>query len=701
MGNGTAARLPIVWDAGGWAKPNSSNEPQLCYFRELLEALPAAVYTTDAAGRIMFFNQAAVEFSGRVPEIGNDRWCVTWRLFWPDGRPMAHDECPMARALKENRPIRGEQAIAGRPDGSRVPFMAYPTPLHDAAGNLVAAVNMLVDLTDRKRAEAALTRLDDTLEQRVEDRTRQLTEALTQLQESERRSRLLIEGVADHAIFTLDPVGYITHWNSGAERVNGYKEEEIVGRHFSTFYTPEDRQKGLPRYTLTMAARHGSFDTEGWRLRKDGSRFSARIVVNAIRDEAGAVIGFAKIVRDMTERRKVEEQLHQAQKMESVGQLTNGIAHDFNNILAAIIPNLELTQVYVTEEPVRRYLENAMHAAEQGAKLTNQLLGFSRRTNVRRERVDVGRLLAEACAMLPRTIGPSIAIERVVDGEIWHAVTDPGSLELALLNLAINARDAMPSGGTLTIETLNIARGSAKLPPDLHRGDYVAISITDTGEGMSQEVRSQAFEPFFTTKEPGKGTGLGLTMVYGFAKQSGGTVTIDSRIGEGTSVLIYLPRAPYRLPVPSARPDQAELNTGPPSRILVVDDDGDVRDAISTLVRALGHETVEAASGQAALDLLERDRRFDLLIIDFAMPLMHGAELATLARQEIPGVPMLFVSGAAEAPEGSEIGDARVLKKPFHQADLAQKLRDLLCRETSEAAAFAHAAPVDRAAAAN
>src|SRR6266481_4990582 len=234
-------------------QPKSHSCDERGYFRELLDALPTAIYTTDANGRITFFNQAAVELSGRTPEIGNDQWCVTWRLYWPDGRAMAHDECPMARALKEDRPIRGGEAIAERPDGTRVPFRAYPTPLHDASDRLVGAVNVLVDLTSRKESEEALRRLNETLDQRVEARTRELTEALTQLRESERRFRLLVEGVTDYAIFMLDPGGIIANWNSGAERIKGYRAGEIIGQHFSRFYAPEDQENGLPHRALTIA----------------------------------------------------------------------------------------------------------------------------------------------------------------------------------------------------------------------------------------------------------------------------------------------------------------------------------------------------------------------------------------------------------------------------------------------------------------
>jgi PAS domain S-box-containing protein len=665
----------ITLDRPRQITPGSELRDDSWSFNDLLELLPTAIYTTDATGRITFFNRAAVDLSGRTPEIGNDLWCVTWRLYWPDGGPMAHDECPMARALKENRAILGEEAIAERPDGTRVPFMAYPSPLHDASGKLVGAVNMLVDLTPRKEAEQALQHLNETLEQRVEARTRELTEALIQLRESERRVRLLVEGVADYAIFMLDTEGVVTNWNSGAERIKGYRSTEIIGQHFSRFYTSEDREAGLPDRALTIAARNGRFEAEGWRLRKDGSRFWANVVITAIRDGSGVLIGFAKITRDMTERRAVDEQLRQAQKMEAVGQLTNGVAHDFNNLLAAIIPNLELAQPHIKEGRVLRYLENAIHAAERGGKLTNQLLSFSRRDDLLTEPVDVNRVVFDTCEMLPRTIGPTITIDRALDPDVWPAMTDSSQLELAILNLAINARDAMPAGGKLTFATAKVARGDRSRLPQVEPGDYVAISVADTGTGMSEEIRNHAFEPFFTTKEAGKGTGLGLSMVYGFARQSGGTVTIDSEPGKGTTFRIYLPRARHQLGENEEMADPSQPNAGPPSRILVVDDDSAVRAVTATLVRTFGHEAIDAASGQAALDLLERDRQFDLLIIDLAMPNMHGREFAAKARRLIPGVPTLFVTGYTETSRARE---DHILKKPFRHAELAEKLRRIL-----------------------
>jgi CheY-like chemotaxis protein/two-component sensor histidine kinase len=356
------------------------------------------------------------------------------------------------------------------------------------------------------------------------------------------------------------------------------------------------------------------------------------------------------------------------------------VAHDFNNLLAAIIPNIELAQPHIKEESVLRYLENAMHAAERGGKLTNQLLAFSRRHDLLTEPVDVNHLISETCEMLPRTIGPTITIEVALDGDVWPAMTEAGQLELAILNLAINARDAMPAGGKLTISTTKVARGDRSRLPNVDPGDYVAISVADTGIGMSEEVRSRAFEPFFTTKEAGKGTGLGLSMVYGFAQQSRGAVTIDSEIGKGTTFRIYLPRAQQRLGDTEEAVNQRQRNAGPPSRVLLVDDDSAVRTVTATLLRTFGHEVIESASGEAAIDLLGRDREFDLLIIDLAMPNMHGGEFATRARRLIPGVPTLFVTGYTEARRVREMTQGHVLKKPFRQAELAEKLRHILQR---------------------
>jgi PAS domain S-box-containing protein len=641
------------------------------YFRELLDALPVAVYVTDSDGRIIFFNEACIEFAGRTPILGSDQWCVTWRLLNPDGTPLPHDECPMAVALKEDRAVRGAEAIAERPDGTQVPFIPYPTPLHDAEDRLIGAVNMLVDITERKKAEASLRQLNEMLEQRIEARTKQMTEAYERLRQSERRFRLLVHSVVDYAIFMLDEKGFVTNWNAGAERIKGYAADEIIGQHFSIFYTPEDRAAGVPERVLKAVRRDGRYEAESWRVRKNGQRFWANVVMDAVRDDRGEIVGFAKITRDFTERRKAEQALvesermargiintaldafvqwdqagivcewntqaeavfgwkreeaigkpitellipadgraafqaefdrflaggrtallghrfqmeairrdgarvtvelaatslsrgegfafngfvrdltdkivaeaaqRQALKMEAVGQLTGGIAHDFNNLLAAIIPSLELAKLKLGDNPTSKYLDSALRAAERGASLTRQLLSFARKQELAIERVDVNRLIEGIREMLPRTLGPTAQFETRLAGDSGATLTDPNQLELAILNLAINARDAMPDGGVLTISTAALDAETAHERWQLVGGDYIMIAVSDTGKGMTEEVRSRAFEPFYTTKGVGKGSGLGLSMVYGFVQQSGGSIAIESEVGHGTTVRLFLPR---------------------------------------------------------------------------------------------------------------------------------------------------------------
>jgi len=366
-----------------------------------------------------------------------------------------------------------------------------------------------------------------------------------------------------------------------------------------------------------------------------------------------------------------------------VGQLTNGVAHDFNNLLATIIPNIELAEPNIKDERVLKYLANAMRAAERGAQLTNQLLAFSRHHELLTEPVDVNQVVSEACEMLPRTIGPTIAIETDLDGDTWWAKTEPGQLELAILNLSINARDAMLAGGKLTIATRNIVRGNGRRFPPLDPGDYVMISLADTGTGMSEDVRNRAFEPFFTTKEVHKGTGLGLSMVYGFAQQCGGTVTIDSEIGSGTNVRIYLPRAPYRTADAEEADQRSRKDAGPPSRILVVDDNSAVRTITAIMLRTFGHDAIEAAGGEDALNRLEGDRQFDLLMVDLAMPNMHGDEFAAKALELIPDVPILFVTGYAEPGRMGQRTGGDMLRKPFRRNQLAEKLRWILRRRSA------------------
>ena len=653
-------------------------------WRQLLEALPAAVYTTDAAGRITFFNEAAVELAGHRPELDRDLWCVSWRLCRPDGTPLPHDECPMAVALREDRPVRGVEVIAERPDGTRVHLLPYPTPLHDSSGALIGAVNVLVDVTERKQAEEAIRQLNETLEQRVEQRSQRMAQGFTELRASEERFRLLVQGVADYAIFMLDPDGFVTNWNAGAARIKGYAPEEIIGRHFSQFYTEEDRQDGLPKRVLETAKRTGKYEAEGWRVRKDGTRFWANVVIDAIHDGTGRLIGFAKITRDLTERKAAEDQLRQAQKMEAIGQLTGGVAHDFNNLLTAIIGNLEmLTMVLPAGDPGRRYAEGALRAASRGSRLTEHLLAFSRRQEIRPEIVRINDLLRENLMLCEKTVGEGVEIALALGHEVWPCRIDPAQFGAAILNLAANARDAMNRSGRLILRTENVTTAGDAV--DQPAGDYVVLSVADTGCGMSAEVLERAFEPFFTTKEVGKGTGLGLSQVYGFARQSGGVARIESKVGKGTTIRICIPRAEGQ---GAAGADlHIGLDRTPPASatILVVEDDPDVREMIVGILSDLGYQTVVATNGPEALAILHREHSIDLLFTDIVMPAgMSGADLAREASRLRPDLKVLLSSGYTR--EANRWRSGRVefpfIAKPYRPTTLGKKLEEVLagCR---------------------
>jgi PAS domain S-box-containing protein len=507
--------------------------------------------------------------------------------------------------------------------------------------------------------------------------------------------QLLVENVVDYAIYMLNPEGIITNWNMGAERIKRYKSSEVVGQHFGKFYTEEDRQAGAPQRGLDQAKLHGKWETQGWRVRKDGTRFWASVVINAIRDRAGNIIGFAKITRDITEWRdaqealkKAQEQLVQAQKMEGIGQLTGGIAHDFNNLLTVILGNLDTLSRAVkdgSQDPAKlmRLIDGAQRGAQRAASLTQRLLAFSRRAPLDPRVIELGRLVTGMSDLLRRSLGEQIAIETVLSGGLWRVNVDPNQLEVALLNLAINARDAMPDGGRLTIETANtyLDDAYAAAQSEVVPGQYAVICITDTGIGMSKEVAARAFEPFFTTKEIGQGTGLGLSQVYGFVKQSGGHVKIYSEQGDGTTIKIYLPRfmgdAAEDLPKGGAQTPASGSEL-----ILVVEDEPDVRNYSLETLRELGYTALEASEGEAALMIIEERPDIALLFTDVGLPgKFNGRQLADEAKKRRPDLRVLFTTGYARnaiVHDGRLDPGVQLITKPFTYDTLASKLRDLL-----------------------
>jgi signal transduction histidine kinase/CheY-like chemotaxis protein len=428
-----------------------------------------------------------------------------------------------------------------------------------------------------------------------------------------------------------------------------------------------------------LRARRRQYEMRGYLLEREHTAAELeRLVAERTRELEEAN---ARLRIEMAEREQAEAALRQTQKMEAIGQMTGGIAHDFNNLLTAVLGNIELASRKVADERIQQLLSGAAQAAERGAKLTHQLLAFSRKQQLRLEPVDLNQLVSNMGDLLFRTIGTTIRIDMVLQEEIWPAVVDPTQVELVILNLALNARDAMPSGGRLTVTTMNVGTGRTSAPhDDLPRGDFVSISVSDTGTGMTEEVLARAFEPFFTTKTLGAGTGLGLSQVYGVARQSGGTVRIESRLGHGTTVWVYFPRAKAQVaPQPA---EQMDLPQGDrQGAILVVDDDRDVRRFVVTVLAELGYTVTEASSAREALDLMARGAPIDVALVDYAMPDMNGRDLVTALRlRHSAPRHILFMTGYAANIEdfSSRPDSAAVLRKPFTAVELASAVERLL-----------------------
>jgi PAS domain S-box-containing protein len=640
------------------------------------------------------------------------------------------------------------------------------------------------------------------------------TRAAEAMRDSEPSYRLLVEGVSDHAIYMLDLGGHVTSWNCGAQRIKQYTATEILGRHFSEFYTEEGVRRGEPDANLEAARREGRFEADAWRRRKDGSLFWANVIIEPRRNETGLLIGFAKVTSDISERRRAEqvireagerikalietivdgvividkvgkiqtfnpacqtlfgyridevigqnvsmlmpqqyrgkhdsylgnyretgvrkiigigrkvvgqrkdgstfpmllsvgeakqdgedifvgvihdlseqkrnqEQLVQAQKMEMVGQLSGGIAHDFNNLLTVIVGNAEfLGEQLGARRDLKQLADDIGLAGERGAELTSRLLAFSRRQTLRPVEIDCNDLLASMHKLLRRTLREDIEIRTDFDPDMAFALADPAQLESAVLNLALNAQDAMAAGGYLTVSTATATLDDhyQSLHPEVLPGEYIQVSVTDTGEGMSKEVIQRAFEPFFTTKEVGKGSGLGLSMVYGFIKQSNGHVSIYSEAGLGTTIRMYLPQVAAKLPQPAeaSRIDGSSAPRGTET-IMVVEDDAFVRSFVVKRLESLGYAVVTAVDGNDALRKLATDIHIDILFTDIVMPGgIDGWELADQAKQIQPGLPVLLTSGYALetlVQQGRLQPGAMVLSKPYRRDALALRLREIL-----------------------
>ncbi|MGX9425973.1 MULTISPECIES: PAS domain-containing sensor histidine kinase [Bradyrhizobium] len=485
--------------------------------------------------------------------------------------------------------------------------------------------------------------------------------------ESERNFRLLVKAVTDYALYMLSPQGIVANWNAGGERIKGYSSEEIVGQHFSRFYTPADRAAGKPARALKIAEETGHYEEEGWRVRKDGSFFWASVVIDPIRNRSGRLIGFAKITRDITERREaqlkleqIQRQLAESQKMDALGQLTGGVAHDFNNLLMIVSGNLHKIKKEVTSPGARRALSAIETATQRAASLTSQLLSFARRQSVNPRTIDVDHQISSVREVLASALGSMVTLQIDIQPDVWPVFLDPAELETALLNLVINARDAMPEGGTITVSARN----------DLDK-DQVLISVEDTGTGIPQDVLSKVFDPFFTTKPLGKGTGLGLSQVHGFVHQAGGTIDIESALGKGTMVRLRLPRGSA-----AEQHGQESLSKQASATVLLVEDNPAVADASAGLLEQLGYTVRWVPNAETALQEIEADD-VDLVFSDIIMPgKMDGLKLARAIRERNPTLPVLLTTGYSDSAKHVRM-DFPVLRKPYQLHELSRELSKL------------------------
>jgi PAS domain S-box-containing protein len=505
------------------------------------------------------------------------------------------------------------------------------------------------------------------------------------LGQSDTQFRLLVDGVADYAIYMISPEGLVASWNSGAQRIKGYAPAEIIGHHYSQFYTEHDQATHEPETNLRRAATDGRVEAEGWRVRKDGTQFWAHVIIDRILDDEGTLLGFAKVTRDVTEQRLAAQQLEEArealfqsQKMEAIGQLTGGMAHDFNNLLMAIQSSLDLLGRYLpTDERVQNLIGAAQAGVNRGKNLSQRMLAFARKQELRPQAIDVVELVYGMSELIDGALGSRFQLATRFAFRLNRVMVDPHQLELALLNLVVNARDAYgDEGGRISIEA-DMSEAPHGDVPGLAPGTYVRLAVIDQGPGMDERTLARATDPFFTTKGVGKGTGLGLSMVHGLAAQSRGRLVLRSQVSVGTRADIWLPIVTAS---EAAKPAVAIAPTPAPARapieglrVLAVDDDVLVLSTLKALLEDMGHVVIAASSGQRAIELLRGEERFDLLLTDYAMPQLTGGDVALAAMAARPGLPIVLATGYADMATEDFPGMQR-LGKPFDRDNLARAI---------------------------
>jgi PAS domain S-box-containing protein len=614
-------------------------------FRLLVEGVvDYAIFMLDPNGIISNWNAGARRIKGyEAAEVIGRHFEI---FYLPEDREAGMPARSLQTAREDGR--FEAEGWRLRKDGTKFLASVVIDAIYEA-GELIGFAKITRDVTERANAQASL-------------------------HASESQLRLLVSGVTDYALYMLDPNGIVTNWNIGGQRIKGYLPEEIIGQHFSRFYSDADQAAGRPARALQLARDNGRYEEEGWRVRKDGTFFWASVVIDAIRDDHGHILGFAKITRDISERReaqqkleKIQRQLAESQKLDALGQLTGGVAHDFNNLLMIVTGNIHiLKRLAGNDAKGLRAVQAIEKASQHGASLTRQLLTFARRQSVSPQTVDLSERIHSLREVLDTGLGGSVQVLIQVDAGVWPVTVDPGEFEAALVNLVVNARDAMPGGGTVTIRATN-----TRLDDDARTGDFVAIHVEDAGTGIPPDVVAKVFDPFFTTKPVGKGTGLGLSQVHGFAHQAGGTVTVESELGKGTTLTIYLPRG-----VPETASGTVEPGSAGSGTVLLVEDNPDVASASAVLLEQLGYSVRWVADAESALSALDRDA-IDLVFSDIVMSgKMDGLGLARAIKQKHPSLPILLATGYSDALQGVR-GDFPILRKPYQLHELSRALSRL------------------------
>jgi PAS domain S-box-containing protein len=607
-------------------------------FRLLVEGITDyAIYMLDPEGHVTNWNKGAERIKGyKAREIVGKHFSV---FYTPEDLAADLPRRALETARKEKHFLTEGWRV--RKDGTRFFASVVIDPIFEKR-RLVGFAKITRDITERQKA-------------------------LSDLLKSESQFKTLVGGVTDYALYMLDPTGIVANWNAGGERIKGYSAGEIVGQHFSRFYTPLDQAAGKPARALKIARETGHYDEEGWRVRKDGSFFWASVVIDPIYNDAGELIGFAKITRDISERKEAQEklaviqrQLAESQKFDALGQLTGGVAHDFNNLLMIISGSIHTIRKDVTGEKALKALQSIEGASQRAASLTRQLLTFARRQSLQPQSIKLSERLGALRDVLNSGLGSSVSLTIDVPDDVWNIVVDPTEFETALVNLIINARDAMPEGGSVAVSAKNIPEKTE-----------VAISVEDTGVGIPDDIAAKVFDPFFTTKAVGKGTGLGLSQVHGFAHQAGGSVGLKSVLGSGTTITICLPKSNVEL-----TPEQEQVSLKSSGTVLLVEDNPEVAFASTGLLEQLGYNVRWAVDAPTALAELEKNG-IDIVFSDIVMPgKMDGIGLAKTIRQKNPEIPILLATGYSSSAKdvGSQFA---ILRKPYQLHELSRELQKL------------------------